>query len=96
MFQKDLRTKDRKLLDTFETKRCVACGRQGAVAHHVKTKGSGGGDEPHNLMPLDTIHHAEVHQVGLLAFSVKYWKVNNWLIANGWTICEVKKKWIHE
>lgn len=96
MFPKSKRTKDRALLNQYHTKRCVACGRTGAVAHHVKTKKSGGDDKPSNLMPLDVIHHNEVHAKGLTYFADKYPMVKSWLIANGWTYDENRLKWIHD
>jgi hypothetical protein len=89
------RKKDRKLLDSFKDQRCLVCGRRGAVAHHVKSKGSGGSDEPWNLMSLDLIHHNEVHSAGLTAFAAKYRTVHLWLLANGWEFDDQKRKWTH-
>lgn len=93
MFPKKKRIEDKELTKTYHALRCVACGRQGAVGHHVKTKGSGGDDDPRNLMPLDTIHHNEVHQKGLVAFANKYPLVKRWLESNGWSFDENRQKW---
>lgn len=75
---------------------CVACGekKDGFVCyHHVKTRGSGGTDEAHNLMPLCAWCHTKIHQIGTTSMSKKYSNVHNWLIENGWEINA--GKWIH-
>jgi 5-methylcytosine-specific restriction endonuclease McrA len=75
---------------------CVACGerKDGFVCfHHVKSRGAGGSDESHNLMPLCAWCHTEVHKIGTLAFAKKYKSVNNWLIKNGWEL--TMGKWRH-
>lgn len=92
-FPKPERTKNREFLDSFHDTRCVVCSRVGAVAHHVKSKGSGGPDESWNLMNLDNIHHTEVHTIGLTKFSEKYASVKRWLLANDWEFNENKNKW---
>jgi predicted restriction endonuclease len=75
---------------------CIVCGwRVGGMVtfHHVKTRGSGGNDEEHNLMPLCAWHHVETHNIGTVSFSKKYPNVNNWLISNGWSL--EAGKWRH-
>lgn len=50
--------RDPKFVAQIRALPCMACGRHGMTeAHHVKTRGSGGGDEPWNLLPLCTEHH---------------------------------------
>ncbi|MBN1881096.1 MAG: DUF968 domain-containing protein [Deltaproteobacteria bacterium] len=44
----------------------------GTYAHHVKTRGAGGGDEPENLMPLCFVHHNEIHLTGTAPFVKRY------------------------
>lgn len=39
-------------------------------AHHVKTKGAGGGDEW--CVPLCAQHHSEIHNIGRDTFAKKY------------------------
>lgn len=39
---------------------------------HIRTVGSGGGDELSNLMPLCRKHHQEKHQTGIKTFASKY------------------------
>lgn len=37
---------------------CMACGSIGSTeAHHIKTRGSGGGDDSWNILPLCPDHH---------------------------------------
>lgn len=93
MFPKPKRHEDRDLLNKAHTSRCVVCNKYGAVAHHVKTKGSGGPDKHWNLMPLDKRCHSEVHNIGLLKFADKYIQVKNWLLSNGWYFDENSRKW---
>lgn len=76
------------------TIRCLITGVLDADIHHVKTRGSGGGDKAWNLMPLCREAHTEVHKIGLRRFSEKYPIAKDWLINNGWTICELRNKWI--
>lgn len=77
---------------------CTACGKEtygGNCLHHVKTRGSGGTDVIHNLMPLCFIHHTEVHKIGLLSFSSKYKNVLFWLTNFNWKKCPLKGTWNH-
>lgn len=75
---------------------CTACGSRPPVAlHHLKTRGSGGSDEPHNLMPLCVLScHPRVHTEGLTSMASKYQRVEAWLLRNGWE--QVGSKWRHE
>jgi len=86
-------------LENYESREpCLSCGesREGMVCyHHVSTRGSGGKDEPHNLMPLCFIHHTEVHKIGLNKFITKYPPVRLWLVGNEWEFVEYIGKWIH-
>lgn len=53
-----MQTKDPSFLKQVRELPCLACGTTLDVeAHHVKTKGSGGGDDPWNVIPLCTNHH---------------------------------------
>lgn len=70
---------------------------------HVKTFGSGGSNEAHNLMPLCRKHHSEKHRVGVNAMAEKHAGFFEWLIDKGWkreAIGTGRKyhyiyKWIH-
>lgn len=80
MHPKSKRKVDRKLLDEYRDKPCkimnYECHGQ-VVAHHVKTKGSGGEDVESNLWPLCVFHHKAVHSLGVYTFKVKYDIVDN-------------------
>lgn len=41
-------------------------------AHHIKSVGSGGGDELTNVVSLCRFHHTECHQIGRKTFYAKY------------------------
>lgn len=72
---------------------CIVCGDINFELHHVKTKKSGGSDEPHNLMPLCRREHILVHGKGMVWFSNRYPRAKKWLEENGWIVDKVKKKW---
>lgn len=76
---------------------CTACGDFYAqrCLHHIKTRKSGGSDQPFNLMPLCLKHHTEVHAIGLMKFSQKYKAVRSWLLAMGWEVDQFLNKWVH-
>lgn len=76
--------------------RCTVCSRIDAELHHVKTRKSGGSDNPHNLMPLCRKHHTEIHQIGTTTFSEKYPIAKNWLISNHWNKYGFVLKWKHD
>lgn len=80
---KPSRIENKKLLAEIRSLNCTACGKRGSEAHHVTTKGSGGGDVPNNLMPLCRQHHAEIHQYGAVKMGEKYISVKNWLKSHG-------------
>lgn len=90
------RRKDRKLLDSYFDRVCVACNARGAEAHHVRSKASGGPDEPWNLMSLCRTDHTHIHKLGLSAFAFKNSGVKRWLIAQGWYFCQVRNKWVND
>jgi hypothetical protein len=69
---------------------CLVCGSKEVDVCHVKSRGSGGGDDVWNLMPLCRTHHAEQHQIGILTFVEKYLSVAFYLFENGWVMKERK------
>lgn len=94
MLEKPTRIENRSLLDEYHSMRCLACNRiGGVVAHHIKSKKSGGDDVRENLMPLCQRHHREVHDRGLKEFSIKYLGVKNFLLSNGWEFDKFKNRW---
>ncbi len=73
MFPKKKRIIDEQLLRAYRGIPCVICGsRTGTVAHHKKTRGSGGDDIKENLLALCGIHHVEIHAIGHDTFMEKY------------------------
>ena len=88
------RIKDPKLMEIYRNKRCMVCGSNNGVSgHHLKSRGSWGPDVPENLIPLCFNHHVEVHKIGLLSFSSRYFVVENFLTLNRWTLCPIRGKW---
>lgn len=85
--------RDRQFLDSFQNKPCLVCTNdQGTVGHHIKTKGSGGPDEPWNIIPLCPKHHHETHLKGTVTFTATYSVVEKWMLANDWWFSGVKWK----
>lgn len=74
-------------------KRCIVTGKVGVDLHHVKSRGSGGGNEVFNLMPISHELHVEVHKIGLAKFAEKYPEVTGWLKSNGWEYCDLRARW---
>ena len=61
---KPARVKDEGLLEAYHEVHpwCEVCGRPAMrTPHHLKTRGSGGGDEWENLMSLCLWHHDAAH-----------------------------------
>lgn len=66
--------KSKKNREKASTKPCVIgfkCSGH-VVGHHIKTRGSGGGDEKSNIMCLCFKHHEEIHRIGHKTFFRKY------------------------
>ncbi len=80
---KPKRIKDAVLLAEFRTKPCLICGNKSDPCH-IKSKGSGGGDEVNNLINLCRLHHRESHDVGWFKFSQKFSCVLDVLNSKGW------------
>lgn len=73
---------------------CLACGASPpSECHHVKHRGSGGGDDFWNLMPLCFRHHSEWHQIGMEKMIDKYPTIKEFLTKLGWEWGETLGKW---
>lgn len=93
---KNKRIVNRKLLDSYHFMSCYVCGcSYGVVAHHLKSKKSGGHDVEFNLLPLCQECHVEVHTVGLTQFSVRYSNVEYFLSETGWQFSEYLNRWLN-
>lgn len=73
------RVKDRGLLDYVKTLPCVLCGDKNTDAHHVTSRGAGGGDTRDNIMPLCRKHHIYMHSKGIFEAIRQYPKILSWL-----------------
>lgn len=71
---KKKRIVDRELLDSYHDLICIIHSEcfGHVVAHHIKTKGSGGDDVADNLLALCCKHHEEIHKIGTYTFCLKY------------------------
>ena len=85
-FAKPKRIKNRSLLDSFHTQRCIACRRKGCDPAHIKTRKTGGDDTLDNVMALCRLHHREQSDKGWLHMSKKYFPVLLELGRKNWTL----------
>lgn len=70
---------------------CLACKRNGADPHHIKSRGAGG-DDSGNVVPLCRTHHTMVHTYGMKAFESKF-RINMKAFAGEiWKIYNLKTK----
>lgn len=72
---KTLPFKSQSYLSHVRSMQCIVCGSNDTVAHHVKTRGSGGGDT--FAVPLCAEHHNEIHTIGIDTFQERY-GINLW------------------
>lgn len=72
MFPKPKRIVNKKLLKDTSNNPCTVCGTYPSDPHHIKTRGSGGGDTASNLLALCRVHHVEIHKIGSRTFMKKY------------------------
>lgn len=75
---------------------CLVCATttQQRTYHHVKSRGSGGGDEAWNLLSLCLRCHNEIHKLGINSFAKKYPQFKRWLVNNNWEQCPITNKWL--
>lgn len=64
MLPKPTRIRSKKNLQMAKDRPCCCCGDKPCDPHHIKTRGSGGGDETNNLLSLCRKHHTQIHQIG--------------------------------
>lgn len=75
----------KELEDFLRQQPCLACQENKIIEiHHVKTRGSGGGDDPWNVIPLCQKCHKEWHDNGRITFVKKYSHVLKYLQTLGW------------
>lgn len=91
---KEKRVKNNGLLNLIRALPCWICKYPPrSEAHHVHSRGAGGGDLFNMVIPLCTFHHREIHNIGTNSMAEKYNKFKEWLINHHWYYCEVRKTW---
>jgi hypothetical protein len=91
---KSWRVQNTKLMDQRRNEPCVITGNYPPNdPHHIKSRGAMGDDVEWNIVSLKHELHQEFHKIGINSFAKKYPKIEAWLIANGWTWDEFRKKW---
>lgn len=65
---------------------CIACGERATEVHHVKTRGSGGPDLPHNRFPICRLCHTRWGMIGNKAFIKESFQTKCWLERHGWDL----------
>lgn len=71
-FPKPKRVVNKKLLAEVRARPCRVCGRTPSDAHHIKHRGSGGGDEEWNILAACRQCHQNVHKIGLNDFAKRH------------------------
>ncbi len=74
---------------------CVVTGEP-AELHHIKTRGSGGTDDPWNLIPLSRKMHSMWHMKGMRYMVKTYPAIEKWVLANGWGFDDFLFKWFRK
>ena len=92
-----MRTRDEEFLSAIRQLRCIACGAPPpSDAHHVRSKGAGGGDDWYNIIPLCPDHHTlggdAWHRLGVRSFLGKFPHVKEYLEKSGWEFFSNKMK----
>lgn len=83
---KQKRIQDESQLDYVRQRRCCVCNANPpSDASHIKTRGSGGGDQSFNLISHCRRHHTEWHRYGPKKFCQKYPIMMFVLHKKGWT-----------
>jgi len=79
------RIEDRKLLDTYHSKPCAACGRAGGSdPAHIRSRGAGGDDVENNLIALCRPCHTKSHALGWKGFCDLFPRMESVLSGLGW------------
>jgi len=75
--------------------KCIICGNKGE-GHHVLTQKAYPElrEKKFNIMGLCRQHHSEWHNSTMMDMIGHYFAVKVWFQNNGWTYCDVKKKFV--
>jgi hypothetical protein len=87
---KKKRDKDDKFLKEIRKLPCIACGHPPpSTCSHIKTRGSGGGDDAFNVLPKCSICHAHWER-DKLGFLTQFPHVQDHLLKLGWELTGTK------
>jgi len=84
---------------------CVACGKYNEDEnhfHHIYTRGSHPeySEKKWNMISTCSDHHTQgkdsYHAKGMIHMSEKFPSVKEWLTRNGWHLCAIRSKWVHD
>jgi hypothetical protein len=93
---KPKRHQNKELLKEKAKDPCVLCRKHPAgEVHHIKPKGSGGGDWDHNTVSMCRFCHTMTHQLGLLRVTKLYPKFKELIERMGWQYDLVLLRWTH-
>jgi hypothetical protein len=70
------------------------CG-QPIEVHHLKSRGSGGGDHNWNCISTCREAHSNIHAIGLTKACFQYPALKKYLLIMGWEFDQNKQKWIY-
>lgn len=91
-FPKSPPRKDPKFLDRIRALPCVVCAQPArSEASHIKTRGSGGGDDWFNVTPKCAVHHREWEDSAPRDFCKRYPHFNEYLHRLGWYFTDFGK-----
>ena len=86
MLPKPKRSKNSALLEDVRSCPCLICRGRDSDAHHIRTRGAGGGDNWWNVIPLCRAHHTEWHNIGAIRFLNRYPDALEFLGKLGWQL----------
>lgn len=72
---------------------CLSCGGVSCDVDHIRSRGSGGGEEPQNKWRLCRLCHTRKHSEGLSRFIQGNLNLIRALCKKGWHFDEYLKKW---
>lgn len=78
----------KELCKLLKSNGCIACKITNGIIdiHHIKTRGSGGGDDPWNILPLCRKCHQLWHHIGWNKFLNEYPDVYKYMKDLGWNV----------
>lgn len=71
--------------------KCLICNSSQVDRCHIKSRGSGGGDEEHNILYMCRMHHVTQHTYGWAKFCEEFPVVGDKLKELGWEFTQHNK-----